>query len=312
MFMDDIETLMERAANLELSGAAARKAGEETAADGFFQSALKVAVKAVDQSTAGGSLHVRLNVLRATARLSLDCGEVVEARRLIDEASEIEGFRDQRDEWAELRDPSAWPDGWLIAAVRRDPPDASALDALVDRYWKTLFGRCLLLTANHEKANDLAQDAWCRVLRARHALKPGGNFPAYVTTVATNLWRDTQRFARRAGPMAEHRMSSLDAPVLGDEGETIVLAEGLPDLNSRDAEEHKLLALDIDRALEELEPRLRDVLVARFITGESAAEIGERYGRTEQTVTGWIREAIRQMKLYLEEPAQVAGGGELV
>ena len=28
MFMDDIETLMERAANLELSGAAARKAGE--------------------------------------------------------------------------------------------------------------------------------------------------------------------------------------------------------------------------------------------------------------------------------------------
>ena len=83
-------------------------------------------------------------------------------------------------------------------------------------------------------------------------------------------------------------------------------------MNSRDAEEHKLLALDIDRALEELEPRLRDVLVARFITGESAAEIGRRYGRTEQTVTGWIREAIRQMKLHLEEPAQVAGGGELV
>jgi hypothetical protein len=132
--MDDIETLMERAANLELSGATARKAGDETAADGFFHSALEFAVKAVDQSSAGGSLHVRLNVLRATARLSLDCGEVVEARRLIDEASDIDGFRDQRDEWAELRDPSSWPDGWLIAAVRRDPPDAAALDALVDRY----------------------------------------------------------------------------------------------------------------------------------------------------------------------------------
>jgi len=310
--MDEIETLMQRAANLELSGAAARKAGEETAADEFFHSALEFAAKAVNQSEASGSLHVRLNVLRATARLSLDCGQVVEARRLIDEASDIEGFRDQRDEWAELRDATAWPDGWLIAAVRREPPDAAALDALVDRYWKNLFGRCLLLTASHEKANDLAQDAWCRVLRARHALKPGGNFPAYLTTVATNLWRDKQRFARRAGPMADHRMSSLDAPVAGEEGETIVLADGLPDLNSRDAEEHKLLAMDIDRALEQLEARLRDVLVARFISGESAAEIGQRYGRTEQTITGWIREAIRQMKLHLAEPAQVAGGGDLV
>jgi DNA-directed RNA polymerase specialized sigma24 family protein len=46
---------------------------------------------------------------------------------------------------------------------------------------------------------------------------------------------------------------------------------------------------------------LRDVLVARFLTGESCAEIGERHGRTEQTVSGWVREALRQMKLQLEE-----------
>jgi hypothetical protein len=72
--MDDIETLMERAASLELSGAAARKAGEEMGGRWVFRDALEFAVKAVDQSAAGGSLHVRLNVLRATARLSLDCG----------------------------------------------------------------------------------------------------------------------------------------------------------------------------------------------------------------------------------------------
>jgi len=46
---------------------------------------------------------------------------------------------------------------------------------------------------------------------------------------------------------------------------------------------------------------LRDVLISRFINGESAAEIGQRYGRTEQAITGWIREAIRQMKMYLGE-----------
>jgi DNA-directed RNA polymerase specialized sigma24 family protein len=44
-----------------------------------------------------------------------------------------------------------------------------------------------MLTLNQGKAGDLAQQAWCRVLRARNTLKPGGNFPAFITTVATNL-----------------------------------------------------------------------------------------------------------------------------
>ncbi len=62
-----------------------------------------------------------------------------------------------------------------------------------------------------------------------------------------------------------------------------------------------MLTVDIDHALERLSPKLREVLIARFITGESCAEIGGRYGRTEQTVSGWVREAIREMKTYLED-----------
>src|SRR6266446_4166370 len=42
---------------------------------------------------------------------------------------------------AQLRDIEAWPDSWLIEAVRRDPPDLAALDALANRYWRQLFGR---------------------------------------------------------------------------------------------------------------------------------------------------------------------------
>lgn len=34
---------------------------------------------------------------------------------------------------------SAWPDAWLITAVRREPADEASLDVLVKRYWKTLF-----------------------------------------------------------------------------------------------------------------------------------------------------------------------------
>src|SRR5207249_7652645 len=131
---------------------------------------------------------------------------------------------------------------------------------------------------------------WCRVLRARHGLKPGGNFPAYLMTTAANIWRDSHRSARRAGRMSDDQLASLDQALSLDDGDNAVLSDVLPDFNSIKAEEQMLLKLDIDQALERLTPHVRDVLVARFITGESCAEIGLRYGRTEQTVSGCGRD----------------------
>jgi len=244
-------------------------------------------------------------ISRAAVISALDSGEVQVARRLMDEAFRADATVKQADEWAQLRDVEVWPDGWLIAAVRRDPPDNQALDALVNRYWKPLFARCQMLTLNHHRAGDLAQEAWCRVLRARRTLRPDGNFPAYLATVATNLWRDSNRSARRAGLMAQNRMASLDEELPGDEGGTVLLADVLPDLSALQGEEKALLKLDVDRALEQLNPLLRDVLVARFLSGESCAEIGRRHGRTQQTIRAWVREGMRQMKLHLEKPGHV-------
>src|ERR1041385_3967195 len=243
----------------------------------------------------------QVEISRASVLAALDGGDVLEARRLMEEVFLAEASSRHADEWAQLIDVDLWPDAWLIAAVRRDPPDEQALDSLVGRYWKSLFGRCQMLALDHHRASDLAQEAWCRVLRARRSLRPDGNFPAYLTAVATNLWRDSNRSARRAGPIAQDRMASLDAELPGDDGGTVVLGDVLPDPNGLQSGEQALLKLDIDHALAELSPLLREVLVARFLIGDSSAEIGRRYGRTEQTISAWVREAIRQMKLQLEE-----------
>jgi len=197
--------------------------------------------------------------------------------------------------------PSTWPDAWLINAVRRDPPDEDALSALVDRYWKTLFARCRLLALDRESASDLAQEAWLRVLRARHSLEPDGNFHGYIITIATNLWRDRNRVAQRAGAAAEGSMASLDASTTSGGGETITLVDVVPDPRTLSIDDQILLEMDLDQGLDRLSPHLRDVLLSRFVSGESAAEIGQRYGRAEQTITGWIREAVREMKAYLTE-----------
>jgi DNA-directed RNA polymerase specialized sigma24 family protein len=107
------------------------------------------------------------------------------------------------------------------------------------------------------------------------------------------------RTAVRAGPIADGRMTSLDSSVVTEGGDSIPLINVLADPHTLSADDQIVLEMDLDNALSRLEPRLRDVLISRFITGESAAEIGRRYERTEQAVTGWIREAIRQMKVYL-------------
>jgi len=100
--------------------------------------------------------------------------------------------------------------------------------------------------------------------------------------------------------MADHRLESLDAAHPNDDGESVALVDRIPDLKALSPEDQTLLAMDIDKALEQLKPQLREVLVARFIKGESCSEIGQRLGRTEQSISGWVRQALREMKLHLE------------
>jgi len=83
----------------------------------------------------------------------------------------------------------------------------------------------------------------------------------------------------------------LDIPHITNNGETIALADAIPDLKGLSAEQELHLKLDIDQALERLTSRSRDIVVSRYIAGESCAEIGLRYGRTEQrSAPGCVRQ----------------------
>jgi RNA polymerase sigma factor (sigma-70 family) len=200
-----------------------------------------------------------------------------------------------------LRGPvSTWPDSWLISAVCGEVVDDTALQVLVDRHWRTLYGRCELLTLDRERARDLAQETWTRLLRARTTLRPDGNFAGYVTTIATNIWRDQNRSRRKAAALAEHRLLPLDARHSTEDGDSVALGETVADTSEHSSEEELNLKLDFDRALSRLTPQLREVLVARYLDGQSAAELARRFGRTQQTITAWLRKAAREMKEYFD------------
>src|SRR2546425_506257 len=110
---DHIESLMRQADRLGSLAAVARQHGEEAAADTHFREAFGLALDAANQAADVGSHAARIDALRAAARFALDCGEVLEARRLMEVAFSAEVSTKFADEWAQLRDVTAWPDTWL-------------------------------------------------------------------------------------------------------------------------------------------------------------------------------------------------------
>lgn len=296
-----VEDLIKAAVNSGFQGFVARRQGYEDEAESHFRDAMRFALQARQQAVNRQWESGYNHVLFAAVCFALNCGEVAEARQLIREASSAGASIGSSGAWNQLCDVSLWKDAWLIAAVRRPHPDEQALNVLGDRYWNVLAGRCEFLAGNRDQASDLAHDTWCRVLRTRNRLKPGGNFPAYLTMIATNLWRDAYRLSCRSGRLAQNQLYSLDVKLADDNGEYgEPLINRIPDLKNLSPAERTLLALDLEKAFDSLGAELRDVLVARFVQDESSADIARRYGCTEQTISGKVRRGLSKMKHFLE------------
>jgi len=191
-------------------------------------------------------------------------------------------------------------DAMLVETICSDPMDVVALDGLVRRHGAELLQRCRCLTGNREAAHDLLQETWCRVLVARHRLDPDRGVAGYLVMTAKNLWRDWNRTSRRGHGESVRREQSLDATWSATEQSGCALADVLPDPQTLDCEEHIHRGMDLARGLAALPPRLREVIIARFHRGETAAHIARRYGRTQQTVTSWLRQGIRELRQMVE------------
>lgn len=77
------------------------------------------------------------------------------------------------------------PDVRLMLQVRDDV--SGAFDALVDRYQHRLIGVLAHLVGSTEEAEDLAQDVFLRVYRARKGYRPKAKFSTWLFTIANNL-----------------------------------------------------------------------------------------------------------------------------
>jgi RNA polymerase sigma-70 factor, ECF subfamily len=96
---------------------------------------------------------------------------------------------------------------------QRDP---GLLDRLIEQYQYRLFRYLVYLTASRERAEDIFQETWIRVLERGHQYDGKSKFEAWLFTIARHLVIDWQR---------QKKTQSLDALTDPEEGAPFEIAD---------------------------------------------------------------------------------------
>ena len=185
------------------------------------------------------------------------------------------------------------PDIRLMLRVREDQP--GAFEELVELYQHRLVAVMNHLVGNAAEAEDLAQEAFLRVYRARKKYRPRSKFSTWLFTIANNLalnaLRDRQR--RPALPLEVR-----DSGPLGPRpAETLAPTRDDPPAHNLQQQE---LADIIRRALDGLNERQRMAIVLNKFEDMNYADIAEVMGLTTKAVKSLLSRARSKLREALQ------------
>jgi RNA polymerase sigma-70 factor (ECF subfamily) len=115
------------------------------------------------------------------------------------------------------------PDAVRMNRVRRG--DAVAFAELVERYWGPVVGRFIRQLGDQQEAEDMAQEVFLRLYRARRRYRVRAKFSTWLFHVASNVARNAVRSRRRrpcrplsrlCGPQPDDAFSQRYLPDPGD------------------------------------------------------------------------------------------------
>jgi RNA polymerase sigma-70 factor, ECF subfamily len=174
-------------------------------------------------------------------------------------------------------DPS---DAELLARVGER--DREAFEILYGRYVRPVFGLALRRLGDRGHAEDAAQEAFAAIWRSAATYRPErGAAGGWLYTVARNAIVDR---LRRNGPSADAELPELASTEPGP---------------AQRAEESDV-AWRVHRALEELQPREREVIELAYWSGMSQSEVAEYLHLPLGTVKTRTRSGLARLASVLE------------
>ncbi|MCB9603623.1 MAG: RNA polymerase sigma factor [Sandaracinus sp.] len=176
--------------------------------------------------------------------------------------------------------------------------DAEAFETLLGRYERPLYNFVLRSVRDPEKAADLVQDVFLRVIQRSDQFQGQSKLSTWLYSIARNLCIDHGR------RMVFRRHRSLDAPIGRDDGgSSTTLGERVPASTpeaDRDSIANELQGR-IAEAVEELPDDQREVFLMRQVQGLAFKDIAEIVGVSENTIKSRMRYALERLQAALEE-----------
>jgi RNA polymerase sigma-70 factor (ECF subfamily) len=181
--------------------------------------------------------------------------------------------------------------------------DEQSFALLLQRYRSPLVNFLYRMVRNREQAEDLAQEVFIRVYRARADYVPSAKFTTWLFRIATNLALNSVRDNRH-----ERMEISLDAPVIADAEEgnerPLDVADKHPDIEQHLVEEVRRKM--IRKAIEKLPEKQRAAVILHKYQELDYNEIAKILECSESALKSLLFRAYETLRLELA-PLVAAG-----
>ena len=183
-------------------------------------------------------------------------------------------------------------DETLLVAYRDG--DTAAFEALFERYRGPLFNFLLRRTRDRQRAEELYQDVWTKVIERCEDFRGDAKFSTWLYTIARNRCVDhARRMKHRAHQSLDTKRRDSEPPLLervGNPGpSTEALASGAA------------LQARIAQAVERLPDEQQEVFLLRQLQGLGFKEISEIVGVPANTVKSRMRYALECLQNELDD-----------
>jgi RNA polymerase sigma-70 factor (ECF subfamily) len=194
----------------------------------------------------------------------------------------------------EGKSPGAGPTPDLDLVRRSQQGDVAAYDDLIRRYQERIYATIYHMTANHEDANDLAQDTFIKAYQVLKSFKGDSSFYTWVYRIAVNK---TINFLKQRKNRTHMSLNDLDFNAENDPDLVALISDKTPRRDAGLAE----LQQKLNAAMLKLSAVHRLVVTLHDVQGLSHEEIGKIMDCNIGTVRSRLFYARQQLQAYLSD-----------